>query len=150
MPFEPLTAISSIDGRYRNLLEQFAERFSEFALIRARIRVEGEYLLALAEEKELGIRKLTADEKKILGNLWRISVEDARIVKAIEKDGCDGIPATNHDVKAVEYFIKRKLNETSLADISEFVHFAIPSEDTDNIDEARGALEISKELLNKI
>src|SRR3989344_1850543 len=133
MPFEPLTAISSIDGRYRNLLEKFAERFSEFALIRARIKVESEYLLALSEEKELGIRKLTAEEKKLLSDLWRISIEDARIVKAIEKDGYEGIPATNHDVKAVEYFIKRKLAETSLADISEFVHFAITSEDTDNI-----------------
>src|SRR3989344_9556342 len=133
MPFEPLTAISSIDGRYRNLLEKFAERFSEFALIRARIKVESEYLLALSEEKELGIRKLTGEEKKLLQEIWRVSIEEARIVKAIEKDGYDGIPATNHDVKAVEYFIKRKLAETSLVDISEFVHFAITSEDTDNI-----------------
>src|SRR3989338_3347195 len=133
MPFEPLTAISSIDGRYRNFLEQFAERFSEFALIRARIKVESEYLLALSEEKELGIRKLTTKEHEVLKNLSHISIEDARIVKAIEKDGYEGIPATNHDVKAVEYFIKRKLAETSLADISEFVHFAITSEDTDNI-----------------
>ena len=133
MPFEPLTAISSIDGRYRNLLEKFAERFSEFALIRARIKVESEYLLALSEEKELGIRKLTTKEQEVLKNLSHISIEDARIVKAIEKDGYEGIPATNHDVKAVEYFIKRKLAETSLADISEFVHFAITSEDTDNI-----------------
>ena len=133
MPFEPLTAISSIDGRYRNFLEQFAERFSEFALIRARIKVESEYLLALSEEKELGIRKLTGEEKKLLQEIWRVSIEEARIVKAIEKDGYEGIPSTNHDVKAVEYFIKKKLAETSLADISEFVHFALTSEDTDNI-----------------
>ncbi|OGG60468.1 adenylosuccinate lyase [Candidatus Kaiserbacteria bacterium RIFCSPHIGHO2_02_FULL_49_16] len=139
MPFEPLTAINSVDGRYRNLLEQFAERFSEFALIRARIKVECEYLLALAEEKELGIRKLTGEEKKLLSDLWRISIEDARVVKQIEKEGLpaqagyEGIPATNHDVKAIEYYIKGKLAKTSLADISEFVHFALTSEDTDNI-----------------
>src|SRR3989338_1502488 len=133
MPFEPLTAINSVDGRYRNFLEQFAERFSEFALIRARIKVESEYLLALSEEKELGIRKLTGEEKKLLQEIWRISIEGARIVKAIEKDGYEGIPATNHDVKAVEYFVKKKLAGTSLADVSEFVHFAITSEDTDNI-----------------
>lgn len=133
MPFEPLTAISSIDGRYRNLLEQFAERFSEFALIRARIRVECEYLLALSEEKELGIRKLTKDEQEILRGLFHISIEDARIVKAIEKDGYEGIPATNHDVKAVEYFIKKKLAKTSLADVSEYVHFALTSEDVNNV-----------------
>lgn len=133
MPFEPLTAISSVDGRYRNLLERCAEHFSEFALIRARIRVECEYLLALTEEKELGIRKLSAQEQTTLRDLWRISIEDARIVKAIEKEGYEGIPATNHDVKAIEYFIKQKLAETSLVDISEFVHFALTSEDVDNI-----------------
>ncbi|MDO8552779.1 MAG: adenylosuccinate lyase [bacterium] len=127
-----LTAISSVDGRYRDLLEQFGERFSEFALIRARIRVECEYLLALSEEKELGIRKLSAEEKEILVGLFRISIEDARIVKAIEKDGYEGIPATNHDVKAVEYFIKKKLAKTSLADVSEYVHFALTSEDVNN------------------
>lgn len=133
MKFEPLSAITPIDGRYRAVSEPLSEYFSEFALIRARIRVECEYLLALSEEKELGIRKLTVEEKKLLQDIWRISIEDARIVKAIEKDGYEGIPATNHDVKAVEYFIKRTLAETSLVDISEFVHFAITSEDTDNI-----------------
>ncbi|OGG71180.1 adenylosuccinate lyase [Candidatus Kaiserbacteria bacterium RIFCSPHIGHO2_12_FULL_53_13] len=133
MLFEPLTAISSIDGRYRDLLEQFSERFSEFSLIRARIRVECEYLLALSEEKKLGIRKLTAEEQDILRDLWRISIDDARIVKAIEKYGYGGILATNHDVKAVEYYLKLKLAETSLADISELVHFALTSEDVDNI-----------------
>ena len=133
MKFEPLSAITPIDGRYRAVSEPLSEYFSELRVIRARIRVECEYLLALSEEKELGIRKLTVEEKKLLQDIWRISIEDARIVKAIEKDGYEGIPATNHDVKAVEYFIKRTLAETSLVDISEFVHFAITSEDTDNI-----------------
>src|SRR3989344_5010296 len=133
MPFEPLTSISSIDGRYRDAASALTEYFSEFALIRARVLVECEYLIALSDTPHVGIRTLTADEKKTLRKLAELSLEDARIVKQIEKEGYEGIPATNHDVKAVEYFLKRKLAGTSLADVSEWVHFATTSEDTDNI-----------------
>lgn len=133
MPLNPITAIGSIDGRYRDTVAPLAQYFSEYALIRARIFVESRYLIALSETEGVGLRSLTAEEKKILERLFDISVDEAQTVKAIEKEGYNGIPATNHDVKAVEYFIKQKLADTSLADISEWVHFAVTSEDTDNI-----------------
>ena len=144
MPFEALTAVSSIDGRYRDASAALSDYFSEYALIRARVLVECEYLIALSETKGVGLRPLTADEKKTLLKIADISLEDARVVKQIEKEGYEGIPATNHDVKAVEYFLKRKLAGTSLVDVSEWVHFATTSEDTDNVAYAlllRGALE---------
>src|SRR3989344_5705768 len=144
MPSDPLTAITPIDGRYRDAAAALAEYFSEFALIRARVRVECEYLIALSETANVGIRSFTGEEKKMLKKIADISIEDARIVKQIEKEGYEGIPATNHDVKAVEYFLKRKLSKTSLVDVSEWVHFALTSEDTDNISLAlmlRGALQ---------
>lgn len=132
MPFEPLTAISSIDGRYRDLIAPLAEYFSEYALIHKRILVECEYLIALSES-DVGIRRLRAGERKILEDLSKVSIEDARIVKKIEKQGYEEIPATNHDVKAVEYFIKGKLAQTSLKDISEWVHFGLTSEDVNSV-----------------
>ena len=131
MPLEPLTAVSSIDGRYRTIAAELTEHFSEFGLIRARLLVETEYLIALSE---VGImRKLGAEEKTILQQLPHISTEEAQIVKKIEKEGYEGILATNHDVKAIEYFIKLKLAKTSLKDISEWTHFALTSEDINSI-----------------
>ncbi|OGG58350.1 adenylosuccinate lyase [Candidatus Kaiserbacteria bacterium RIFCSPHIGHO2_01_FULL_55_17] len=144
MPLEQLTAISPIDGRYREAAKELAAYFSEFALVRARVRVECEYLAALTETPSIGIRSLTSAEKKVLEKIADISLADAQIVKKIEREGFEGIPATNHDVKAVEYFLKKKLAGTSLVDVSEWIHFAITSEDTDNIAYAlllRGALE---------
>ena len=144
MPSEPLTAVSSIDGRYRDTSSALAEHMSEYALIRARVRVESEYLIALSETKGVGLRALTTEEKKLLAKLADISVEDAKIVKAIEKEGYEGIPATNHDVKAVEYFLKLKLAKTSLVDVSEWLHFALTSEDVNSVSLAlmlRGALQ---------
>ncbi|MBV9159723.1 MAG: adenylosuccinate lyase [Candidatus Kaiserbacteria bacterium] len=133
MEFEPLTAISSVDGRYRAAAEALAPYFSEYALIRYRIRVECEYLIALTEEKALGIRALTDNERELLQKIADASLEDARIVKRIEREGYEGIPATNHDVKAAEYFIKSKIKETSLEDLSEWVHFALTSEDVNSV-----------------
>ena len=144
MPFEPLTAVSSIDGRYRDTSSALAEHMSEYAFIRARVRVECEYLIALSETKGVGLRALTAEEKKSLAKLADISVEDARVVKKLEREGYDGIPATNHDVKAVEYFLKSRLATTSLADVSEWLHFGLTSEDVNSVSLGlmlRGALE---------
>ena len=132
MPFEPLTAISSIDGRYREISSALLEHFSEFGLIRKRLFVECEYLIALSGAG-VGMRKLGKEEKTILQQLSQISTEEAHVVKKIEKEGYEGIPATNHDVKAVEYFLKMKLAKTSLADISEWTHFALTSEDVNSI-----------------
>src|SRR3989344_4435658 len=131
MPLEPLTAVSSIDGRYRAVAAELTEHFSEFGFIRARLLVETEYLIALSEAGV--VRKLSNEEKAILQQLPHISTEEAQIVKKIEREGYEGIPATNHDVKAVEYFIKMKLAKTSLADISEWTHFALTSEDINSI-----------------
>jgi adenylosuccinate lyase len=141
---EALTAVSPIDGRYRATAEALAPYFSEYALMTMRVTVECEYLTALSETKGIGIRPLTADEKKMLRALPQISIEDAQIIKKIERDGFDGIPATNHDVKAVEYFIKLKLRNSSLTDVLEWVHFALTSEDVNSTAHAlalRGALE---------
>jgi adenylosuccinate lyase len=144
MHLESLTAISPVDGRYRATAEMLAEFFSEYALMKMRLTVECEYLVALAETKGVGVRPLTADELTTLRALPHIAIEDAHTIKKIERDGFSGIPATNHDVKAVEYFIKLKLKNSSLVDILEWVHFALTSEDVNSIAHAlalRGALE---------
>src|SRR3989338_2699762 len=106
---DSLTAVSPIDGRYRVYGDMLSVFMSEYGLIRARARVECEYLLALSETKGVGMRALSAEEKPLLAKLADVSLEDARIVKKIEQEGNEGIPATNHAVKAVEYFIKSKL-----------------------------------------
>ncbi|MCR4280920.1 MAG: adenylosuccinate lyase, partial [Candidatus Kaiserbacteria bacterium] len=133
MQSEPLTAVSSVDGRYRDISAVLSEYFSEYGLIHKRLIVECEYLIALSETPGVGVRKLTKDEKVLLRELPNISVADGRIVKKIEKEGFEGIPATNHDVKAVEYFLKKKLAGTSLGDIAEWAHFGLTSEDVNSI-----------------
>src|SRR5471030_127662 len=144
MTLDTLTAISPVDGRYRRTAEALAEYFSEYALMKMRVTVECEYLAALSEAKGVGIRPLTVDEKAMLRALPQISIEDAQIIRKFEREGYGGIPATNHDVKAVEYFIKLKLKNSSLADVLEWVHFALTSEDVNSTAHAlalRGALE---------
>jgi adenylosuccinate lyase len=144
MILDSLTAISPIDGRYRSTAEPLAEYFSEYALMKMRVTVECEYLMALTEAKGVGIRPLTADEKTLLRALPQISIDDAQIIRKFEREGYGGVPATNHDVKAVEYFIKLKLKNSSLADVLEWVHFALTSEDVNSTAHAlalRGALE---------
>ncbi len=133
MPLEALTAITSVDGRYRDTSAPLAEYFSEYALIRARVRIECEYLIALSKERKLGVRKLTFPEETMLRRIAQISVEDARLVKKIEREGHNGIPATNHDVKAVEYFLKENLKNSSLKDAIEWIHFALTSEDVNSV-----------------
>ena len=125
--------ISPVDGRYHGKTKRLAEYFSEKALIRYRILVEVKYLLQLSSTPGTGIRQISGEESKLLENLYILSDEDAEIVKAIESRGYKQIPATNHDVKAVEYFIKLKLKNTSLEDILEMVHFALTSEDINNL-----------------
>jgi adenylosuccinate lyase len=144
MQLDTLTAVSAVDGRYRPASEALAGHFSEFALMRARVVVECEYLAALSETQGVGMRPLTAPETEMLKALQDISIEDARIIRRFEREGHAGIPATNHDVKAVEYFIKLKLKDSSLADVLEWVHFALTSEDVNSTAHAlclRGAVE---------
>ena len=128
----PLTAISSVDGRYRSMVEALAEYFSEFGLMHKRATVECEYLIAFSDSS-IGLRKFTATEKKQLRACADISLKDAEIIKKIEREGYGGIPATNHDVKAVEYYLKQKLKDTTLKDVLEWIHFGLTSEDTNSI-----------------
>ena len=121
-----LEAISPIDGRYRGKTEPLAEYFSESALIRYRVRVEIEYYIALV--KELGVVSITPETAAALRNIYREwSLESAQRVKDIEK-------TTNHDVKAVEYFIKEQLDrQECCSDLPrELVHFGLTSQDINN------------------
>lgn len=124
MELNQLTAISPIDGRYRKQLDELAQYFSEFGLIRARVEVEIEYFIAL---QEAGIFKFPkAVNKAALRALYlNFSEDDAQSIKKIES-------VTNHDVKAVEYFIKEKLEALAAGEIAEWVHFGLTSQDVNN------------------
>ena len=123
MQLQPLTAISPIDGRYRNQLQHLDGYFSEFALIKYRVKVEVEYFLFLSEKKFF---KLTPKIKKQLLNIEKdFSIADAEKIKATEK-------ITNHDVKAVEYFLKEKLKEAGAEEAQEWIHFGLTSQDINN------------------
>ncbi|MFO1081250.1 MAG: adenylosuccinate lyase [Reyranellaceae bacterium] len=145
MQLDPLTAVSAVDGRYRSTAAALAPHFSEYALIRRRLVVECEYLRFLSTAPGIaGMRPFSEVELGLLRGLADLSVEDAGIIKAIERDGHAGIPATNHDVKAIEYFMKLRLKGSSLEDVLEWVHFALTSEDVNSIAHAlclRDALE---------
>jgi adenylosuccinate lyase len=123
MELHPLTAISPLDGRYRSQLEDLEEYFSEYALIKYRIEVEVAYFLFLAEKKFFSITAKT--RKHLLDTVAKFSLEDAREVKKIEK-------TTNHDVKAVEYFLKSRLEQTNKALTKEWIHFGLTSQDINN------------------
>lgn len=126
MEFEPLTAISPIDGRYRGKAEPLANYFSEYALIRYRVRVEVEYFIALSEIPLPQIGQLTGQQKEQLRDIYRnLTLADARHVKEIES-------VTNHDVKAVEYFLKERFDEAGLSSVKEFIHFGLTSQDINN------------------
>lgn len=141
MVTQELKAITPIDGRYRSKVEALANYFSEAALIRYRTRVELEYLIALADHPEIKLRKLSDDEKAQLRKLYQeFNFDDALNVKAKES-------VINHDVKAVEYLIKEKLADTSLDDVKEWVHFALTSEDINNISYA---LMLSESIHNEV
>lgn len=126
MELSILTAISPVDGRYRNKVEALAPYYSEFALIKYRVRVETEYFIALCE---LPVPQLAGVDKNLFESLRDIyrnfSLADANVVKDTEK-------VTNHDVKAVEYFIKGKFDEMGLSDYKEFIHFGLTSQDINN------------------
>ena len=123
MELQALTAISPIDGRYRNQLQQLDEYFSEYALIKYRVWIEIEYFLFLADSRLFKLpAKARAGVKAIAENF---SLEDAATIKETEK-------ITNHDVKAVEYFIKSKLENLQLQDLKEWVHFGLTSQDINN------------------
>ncbi len=126
MQLNTLTAISPVDGRYRRQVEKLAPYFSEFGLIRYRIRIEVEYFIALCE---LPLPQLEGFDKTIYTDLRALYLDfteaDALRIKEIES-------VTNHDVKAVEYFIKEKLKDKQLDSYLEFIHFGLTSQDVNN------------------
>lgn len=118
-----LTAISPVDGRYHKQVQQLQEYYSEYALIKYRVIVEIEYLFFLAEKKFL---KLSAPAKKHLrAVIENFSTDQAKAIKEIEK-------ITNHDVKAVEYFLKAELDKTDAKEAKEWIHFGLTSQDVNN------------------
>ena len=126
MNLSPLTAISPIDGRYRGKTESLDAYFSEFALIRYRVKVEVEYFIALCELQLSQLSGVSADVFEPLRAIYKdFSLEDAQRIKDIES-------VTNHDVKAVEYFLKEKFDGLKLEDYKEFIHFGLTSQDINN------------------
>ena len=122
----PLTAISPVDGRYRRTTERLADYFSEQALIRYRIRVEVEYFIALCELPLPQLASVDRAKFDELRALYRdFSSATAERVKEIER-------TTNHDVKAIEYILKERMDEIGLAPYKEFVHFGLTSQDINN------------------
>jgi len=126
-----ITAISPIDGRYGTKVTELTECFSEYALLKNRVKVEVMWLIALCKETRIAeCRALTAVEEKTLRQIVaNFTPDEAEKIKKIEA-------VTNHDVKAVEYYLKEQIEGTSLAELSEFIHFACTSEDINNLSHA--------------
>ncbi len=126
MQLSTLTAISPIDGRYRGKCEKLDLYFSEFALIRYRVRVEVEYFIALCEIPLPQLKGVDPSKFEALRAIYRdFSLADAERIKEIES-------VTNHDVKAVEYFLKEQFDAMGLEAFKEFIHFGLTSQDINN------------------
>lgn len=126
MQLNTLTAISPVDGRYRAATASLSPYFSEFGLIRYRVLVEVEYFIALANLKVRGLDDFPVEKLDSLREIYReFSLQDAEQIKSLEK-------TTNHDVKAVEYFLKEKWDVRGLSPWREFVHFGLTSQDINN------------------
>ena len=126
MEITMLTAISPVDGRYRSKVDELAVYFSEYALIRYRVFVEIEYFIALVDLPLAQLKTIDHDVFKQLRSVYEdFTVDDAQRIKDIEK-------ITNHDVKAVEYFLKEKFDELHLSSYKEFIHFGLTSQDINN------------------
>ncbi|WP_296312123.1 adenylosuccinate lyase [Winogradskyella sp. UBA3174] len=126
MALSPLSAISPIDGRYRSKVDALGNYFSEEALIKYRVLVEIEYFIALCELPLPQLESVSSSVFDDLRNIYKnFTTIDASAIKAIEK-------VTNHDVKAVEYFIKEKFDGLGLSNHKEFIHFGLTSQDINN------------------
>src|SRR5690554_7557934 len=126
MSLTSLNAISPIDGRYRNKVNELAPYFSEEALIKYRVQVEIEYFIALCEQPLPQLKAFNPNLYEELRAIYRnFTTIDASAIKEIEK-------TTNHDVKAVEYFIKDKFDALGISEFKEFIHFGLTSQDINN------------------
>ncbi|MBN2637805.1 MAG: adenylosuccinate lyase [Bacteroidales bacterium] len=126
MEFNPLTAVSPVDGRYNSKTNSLAPFFSEYALFKYRVRIEVEYFIALCQLPLPGLENFDPGNFDLLRNLYLdFSVRNAEEIKELEK-------TTNHDVKAVEYYIKKEMDAAGLSQFKEFVHFGLTSQDINN------------------
>ncbi len=126
MELQELTAISPIDGRYRSKVHNLSKYFSEFALIQYRIKVEIEYFIALANTGIIQLKDYDKSNDEKLRLIYQaLNLSDAKKIKSTEL-------ITNHDVKAVEYFIKDKMDELGISHVKEFIHFGLTSQDINN------------------
>ena len=125
-----LTALSPLDGRYASKVEELKDHFSEFGLIRRRLQVEVEWLIALSNLSDTNFKPFTKKQQTDLRKLYEdLTPEQAMEVKETEK-------VTNHDVKAVEYYLGARLDEMKLGKLKPWVHFACTSEDINNLSHA--------------
>ena len=121
-----LKSISPIDGRYHNKTSELSNYFSEFALIKYRVFIEIQYFIELSNTDIKIFQSLTNNDKKNIESIYdNFCLEDAVRIKELEKE-------INHDVKAVEYFIKMKFDELKLSKFKEFIHFGLTSQDVNN------------------
>jgi adenylosuccinate lyase len=137
---DPLAAVSPLDGRYAGRTAPLVDYASEAALIRARTRVEATYLLALADLEAVPLELDEAARADVRACYESFDAADARLVKRIETEGAAGFEATNHDVKAVEYFLRTRTDES----VHPWLHFGLTSEDVNNLARRlciRGAVE---------
>ncbi|MBR6251395.1 MAG: adenylosuccinate lyase [Bacteroidales bacterium] len=126
MDLQQLTAISPIDGRYRGKVDDLANYFSEYALIKYRVRVEVEYFIALCKIPVPALKNVGSDKFENLRNIYKeFSIDNAQRIKEIES-------VTNHDVKAVEYFLKERFDALGMSDVKEYIHFGLTSQDINN------------------
>ena len=126
MKLNELTAISPVDGRYRNKSEALSNYFSEFGLIKYRVLVEVEYFIALCKAGVPQLAAVTQAQQEGLRKLYMdFEPADAQKVKEIER-------VTNHDVKAVEYYVKEQFEKLDLGSYKEFIHFGLTSQDINN------------------
>jgi adenylosuccinate lyase len=126
MNLNELTAISPVDGRYRSRVCELAPYFSEFGLIKYRLWVEIEYFISLSEGVIPQLKGISKEQKSVVREIYlNFNAESAERIKEIEKK-------TNHDVKAVEYFIKEKFEALNLSKYKEFIHFGLTSQDINN------------------
>ena len=148
MNYTPLTAISPVDGRYHSKTKALQAYFSEFGLIKYRVLVEVEYFIALCEIPLPSLDGLSDQKKEELRNIYKaFSEEDANWIKETEK-------TTNHDVKAVEYFLKDKMKALGLESQLEFIHFGLTSQDINNtaipLSLKEGIQEVYSPMLEKL
>lgn len=126
-------AICPLDGRYQAQLSLLRTYMGEGALAAARVRAEVEWLYVLSALRLPFFKPFTEAEKKLLEQASRLSVQDLLVLYAIEFEGYQAMPATRHDVKAIEYFLRLKLQKTSLKDRLNWIHFALTSEDINSV-----------------